>query len=85
MILCSRAILTEQAIRDEVRRINAEAIRLNELAAEHHERCLGYQKQVRSYEAQYNALRTLLRECHGKDFGNTAPFPFAEQAGDVPF
>ncbi len=78
-------LLTEQAIRDEVWRINAEAIHLRKIADEHHQASLKIQEQVRSFEAQYNALRTLLRECHKKDFGNTGTFPFHEYAkGEEP-
>ncbi len=78
-------LLTEQAIRDEVRRINAEAIQLNEMAKEHKEAAENIERQANSFHAQYEALRTLLRELYRKDFGNTGTFPYAENTGEVPF
>lgn len=69
-------ILSEEVIRAEAARLNQEARSLEQAMglAETEQRRM--RDQARSYAAQFEALRVLLRELHHKDFGQTGAFPF---------
>lgn len=70
--------MTELAIRDLAREANARATAAQREVQELQHRMSELNERVRSCRAQYDGLRTLLREWHGKDFANTGTFPFID-------
>lgn len=75
-------ILTEQQIRDEIRRLDAEAKAAQEEGKDLEQAREQNRERRRSLEAQFGALRVFLREWHGKDVGQE---DFPNHLCEIPF
>jgi hypothetical protein len=79
-----KPLLTEAQIREGILQVNAEATWEQQQETDLQDRRQKCCDRQRTALAQFQALRTMLREWYGKDVGKTA-FPFTVEDGEIPF
>ncbi len=77
-----QTLLSERQIRAAILALNAEAIAEGEKGRELAKRLEECNDRQRSLRAQFDGLRTLLREWYDKDVGKTGTFPFIMAEGE---
>ncbi len=77
-----QTLLSERQVRAAILALNAEATKEAEQGRDLAKRLEECNDRQRSLRAQFDGLRTLLREWYGKDVAKTGTFPFIMAEGE---